>query len=599
MKKPLSSEELRTLLTIFFDFNTRNVNRGTSKYWNERTNKAKKNYDIFSKGSIPKAERILDINMPVPVIGTFCEAHASYVMKSRPKIQCTPLGPDEGDAILANKREKVLNSWWDNYSIFHKLREAVVRGTYQNEVAVCLEEDKANNNYNLKVLNENYVIVSEDINDPFSRARYILRRVEFDKKAFIRYTSKNPDTSKGTEFIWGPRVSEIKIMDFEEFVDGTYKYLLYNREIIYFEEHKMEILPYYKIQYFRSSISLLDSLKGLGEMLQYFLNAQVSLTNRQIKMPPVIKGNGNILSMKEQEFVQVENAGNLTIPEVPNNLVNVKDVVFTIKTMMHFVSGLSEEGMAGFSGALDVAGVSIELRMDSTIRRAVVVQGPLKSMIEQINRDYLMLMKRNYPNTDLSTWSKLGKIEKDKVTVDDLGGVVENKISFAPVTPRSVTQERQSLIAMVQNNLISLETALDRLGEDDPILQKSKIEKEMSRKALLAQAMQQGIKTENDPLSPEEEVAKIVAGEDVEYNLALTVNVDQKPYLEAIDKELAKSNNLRLLSWRSRRLDIQKSQLGKVNMAQEQKQDSPQNVVSGQRKKLVPSSVDTQPQRRR
>ncbi len=264
---------------------------------------------------------------------------------------------------------------------------------------------------------------------------------------------------------------------------------------------------------------------------------------------------------------------------------------------MHFISGISEEGMAGFTGALDVAGVSIELRMDSTLREALDVQSILKDFLETINRDYLRLMTKDFPTKDLSKWSELGTTSIDSFTIVDLGGMLTNQVSFAPVTPRSQIQERQAILGMYNNKTISLETALEMLGIEDPLGEMTKREKEEARKSLLIQAMQEGIKTENDILSPEEEVQWVLENNQMPANnLAQTVNADQLPYLEAIDNQLKKmgqSPNLWLMALKEERTKLMQNQTGLQDMKQ---RANPQQVQAGAQQQLIPGKPPAQQQ---
>ena len=333
-----------------------------------------------------------------------------------------------------------------------------------------------------------------------------------------------------------------------------------------------EFLPVYRFKYNADGTSLMGKLKSLAFGLQHFMSAQASLIDKQVEMQPVFQGKmQEALGDSGQSLgIQTGERGNVTIPTVPLDLQNFRNIVITYKDLMHFASGISEEAMAGFSGALDVSTSSIDARMASTVRVSAKIQAFLKDFLEQMNRDWIRLMQEKYPKRKMNKLPNTGVIpDLQDYTITDLGaGIYENSIGFASIIPRSDTAMQQTIISLRKNNVISSETALNTIGEslgiDDPQKEINMVQQEFTKKARLNKALEQDMKVSSEALSPFEEVKVILEDKTLPiYNLDLIKSVDQKPYIEEIDKALvANPGNIFLLSMKNKHIEIMENQSG-------------------------------------
>lgn len=94
------------------------------------------------------------------------------------------------------------------------------------------------------------------------------------------------------------------------------------------------------------------------------------------------------------------------------------------------MAALNEESMAGFSGALTAAGVSIELRMDSTVREAIDVQLGLQNIIQRINSDYLKLFEKFFASENLLHSHQYGDITDQKFEGQLINQYYRNIVDF-------------------------------------------------------------------------------------------------------------------------------------------------------------------------
>lgn len=167
------------------------------------------------------------------------------------------------------------------------------------------------------------------------------------------------------------------------------------------------------------------------------------------------------------------------------------------KSFMHFISGMSEEAMAGFTGALTSAGVAIELRMDSTVRETLDSQIVLQDIIQKINADGLKLYEKFFPSKNLFESKAFGKTnELFKFTGSMIAGNYDNIVDFGGILPRSESQIVQNVLSKFKMGMISQDTALEELRYGNPTLEMTKIQKEAIDKQKLAKALQEGNESE-------------------------------------------------------------------------------------------------------
>ena len=562
----------------------------STNVFKQRSDKWAKLEDTFSNGVVDDSDLILGVNINVPIAGVFCAEHAAYVFKSV-DISCNPFGSTAVDDQLAQKREDVLNLFWKEQMVHEKLRRMVEKGTYTNEMSCKLETCNKTKRVKLKILGPETIVHPEDIDDPASRAKYVYTRKYFYKESLIDYVG-DEYIEGGIDRYFGKYEKNLeKGLHFNEFHDSEYVYLLYGSEVVYKRKHELDFLPFYTTPYFANKSSLLESINGLSQMYQFFLNAHCSTALGSVKRATFISGRGSAKEIKlgDSEIIKFNGDGAMSMPTLPDSGANFREIISTLQTIIHFVSGLSAEGMSGFTGALDVAGVSIELRMDSTTRQAVRVQSGLKPMIEQMNADYILLMEQYFPAEDLSVSTKQGRVFKDSVYIKDLNGFRQNNISFAPVTPRSDLQSSQMLIALHNNGGISKKTMIDSLGYD-PTVEIDRIRSEKIEDSIYFQAMQQGIKTKDKPLTPEEEVQAILEKRDIEWQFPLLVGADQGPYIEALQAAYEKSGNFMIKYALDKHINLQQQSVGLNTM----KPQNPQDIYNNKYNEIVQNPIPGQ-----
>lgn len=176
----------------------------------------------------------------------------------------------------------------------------------------------------------------------------------------------------------------------------------------------------------------------------------------------------------------------------PMSNVALDKMTEIMRTFMHFLAGLNEEAMAGFTGALTSAGVSIELRMDSTVREALDVQIHLQELIQRMNRDYLKLMEKYFPKKNLFLSYEQGRIFDIEFPAKLIGGYYRNIVDFGGILPKSNSEVVRNVLAKFQAGLISHDTALEEMRYMDPTIERNKIKAETIAKTKLQAELQQG-----------------------------------------------------------------------------------------------------------
>lgn len=111
-------------------------------------------------------------------------------------------------------------------------------------------------------------------------------------------------------------------------------------------------------------------------------------------------------------LITVPMGGDVRYLQPPQSNLDLYKVLEFAKSFMHFISGISEEAMAGFTGALTSAGVAIELRMDSTVRETLDSQIVLQDILQRMNADALRLYEKFFPKENLFNNPVFGETHK-------------------------------------------------------------------------------------------------------------------------------------------------------------------------------------------
>lgn len=284
-----------------------------------------------------------------------------------------------------------------------------------------------------------------------------------------------------------------------EVMDNKYIYKYANDVEIEVIEHNYPFIPYYHFQYFdvggKWGMSVMDFIKDpvkkMNQLIGYQFDQALKVAN-----PPlvIIGGNAN---------VDADNlkGGKISIPTIgatvqylnpPMSNLQMDKMVEAMRQYAHFMGALNEEAMAGFTGALTSAGVSIELRMDSTVREAVDVQIGLQKLIQKLNADYLRLFEFFFPSADLTESKIYGKQSDVSFEGKLINGYYRNIVDFGGVLPKSSTDVVRNVMAKYQAGMISLDTALEEMRYLDPSTEKDKIRSEKIEASNLEKQIAEG-----------------------------------------------------------------------------------------------------------
>lgn len=353
----------------------------------------------------------------------FCRTHATYVMKDRPNIQVPPINPNLPESkYQAARIEFGLNTWWDDQNIVQKLKRGVLTASYKGDFVWFLNVNQDKKEISVHPLQPDLFDYDRVSTDPDSPYLWVLRvemmnteelRKKFPTKAsLIQPSGLNTRFLTYTNFISSDLYNLYRTA-YIELMDAKYLYKYANDIEIDCIEHGYPFIPYFHFQYFdvggKWAMCLLDLIKDpvkkMNQLIGYQFDQALKVAN-----PPliIIGGNANI---NEDNL----KGGKISIPTIgatvqylqpPMSNLQMDKMVESMKQYAHFMGAMNEEAMAGFTGALTSAGVSIELRMDSTVREAVDVQIGLQKIIQGMNSAYLRLFEKFFPDRDI-TESKL------------------------------------------------------------------------------------------------------------------------------------------------------------------------------------------------
>lgn len=438
-----------------------------------------------------------------------CRTHASYVLKERPNIQVPPIAPDIPELVQhASYIERALNTWWDDEKITQKLKVWVLNAAVKGDFIWFLSVDEKKQTISFNNLQPDLFIFDKMSVDPFSPFRWVMRvdliNAEDLKLRFPAYKDLISPSGLNARFLsftnfYRSDLYNLEKAVFFQLIDDKYIYTYINDFEVECKEHWYDFIPFYHFKYFdigqKRWMSLMsfirDPIKFLNQILWYQFDLALKVSN-----PPLVITGGNAdISWDNLKWWKI------SIPQAwavvqylqaPTSNIALDKMAEIMRTFMHFLAWLNEEAMAGFTGALTSAGVSIELRMDSTVREALDVQIHLQELIQRMNRDYLKLMEKHFPKKDLFDSWEQGKIFDIKFPASMIGWFYRNIVDFWWILPKSNTEVVRNVLAKKQAGLISHDTALEEMRYMDPTIEKNKIKAETIAAAKLQQEIQAG-----------------------------------------------------------------------------------------------------------
>lgn len=439
----------------------------------------------------------------------FCRTHATYVMKDRPNIQVPPVNPNLINfKYQASRLEFGLNTWWDDQKVVQKLKRGVLTASYKGDFVWFLNVDTDKKLISLHPLQPDLFDYDRVSTDPDSPYLWVLRvdmmNTDQLKKKYTEKANEITPSGLNTRFLSYTNFVTSDLYNLYrtawiELMDDKYLYKYANDVLIEVVEHGYPFIPFYHLQYFdiggKWGMALMDFIKDpvkkMNQLIGYQFDQALKVAN-----PPlvIIGGNAN---------VDADNlkGGKISIPTIgatvqylqpPANNIQMDKMVEAMKQYAHFMGALNEEAMAGFTGALTSAGVSIELRMDSTVREAVDVQIGLQALIQRMNADYLKLFETFFPNEDLLESKVYGKQSDVSFEGKLINKYYRNIVDFGGVLPKSSTDIVRNVMAKYQAGMISLDTALEEMRYLDPSTEKDKIRSEKIEAANLQKQIETG-----------------------------------------------------------------------------------------------------------
>ena len=466
-------------------------------------------YQTFKSGITLDENDGGDVKAHVNFFYRFCKTHASYVVKDFPSIHVPPEYPDQPDSkMLAALKERFLIERWKSESFGRKLKTAALRGSIFGDQYFFL--NVRDDTINIEVLDPSNIIYDTVDSDPYSPVTKILRvrweDVKTLQKKYPQFATRITASTYAQELSQVNSFIKTSLHAFDKalvcyFMDDKYMYTFINASIeVEKKEHGYDFLPFYHRKYIdigdRYGMSVVDTIY---EPVKYMhLALSYVLTNAyDLAVAPLISTSG-IPQMTDQKgrvkgLITVPPAAEVKYLNPPTSNMDLYKTLEFAKSFMHFISGISEEAMAGFTGALTSAGVSIELRMDSTVRETLDSQIVLQDILQRMNADALKLFEKHFAKKNLFDSPAFGEYRKlFPFTGDMIGKNYRNIIDFGGILPRSDAQIVQNVLSKFKMGIISHDTALEELRYSDPTLEITKIQKEQVDKQKLARALQEG-----------------------------------------------------------------------------------------------------------
>lgn len=451
-----------------------------------------------------------DVKTHINFFYRFCKTHASYVVKDFPNIHVPPEYPDQVDSkMVASSKERFLTQWRKSEGFGRKLKKAALRWSIFGDYYFFLNVDKDKKTVNIEAIDPSNVIYDTADSDPGSPVTKILRvraeDIKILKTKYPKFANQISSSVYAQELLQINAFTKSSLYAFDKalvcyYMDEKYIYTLINWTLeVDKKEHGYPFLPFYHRPYIeigdKYGMSVVDiiyeSVKYMQLALSYVITNAYDLSSA-----PLI-ANTWVPQMNDQKgrirgLITVPMGGDVRYLQPPQSNLDLYKVLEFAKSFMHFISGISEEAMAGFTGALTSAGVAIELRMDSTVRETLDSQIVLQDILQRMNADALRLYEKFFPKENLFNNPVFGETHKlFKFTWSMIAGNYHNIVDFGGILPRSESQIVQNVLSKYKMWMISQDTALEELRYSDPTLEITKIQKEQVDKQKLARALQE------------------------------------------------------------------------------------------------------------
>lgn len=527
-------------------------------YYNSQATNLKKikdHTDVYNSGGDLNPDEF-GINKTIfQIAKRFCKVHASYVLKDNPNVLIQAKNPeDPASNELASKTKKHLDIWWREQSITRKLKRAVRKASYKGSMCFYLSRDAENDTYSFNTADPENCAYGRVSDDPSSQLLWFSIGEMIDinvlKLAYPAFKDKIVEFKASKFYVNQSGLGTLQYMVKEgkafcfNFIDSKYIYTYINDTQVEKKEHNYGFIPCYVFPYFDFDsdevVTLIDFIKDPIKMINQTFGCRLDFTQKHSDPPLVVKGNNTELDPKKIKggVIRVQGDGDAAYIGPQASSIDAERLLEITKAFLHFLSGLSEEAMAGFTGSLTAAGVSIELRLDSTVREAIDSQIILQDVLQQINRDYLRLVEKTKANDNIFKSKILGIKSDVKFFGREIAGLYDNTVDFGGILPRSVDQLVRNTVTKFTTGLISQDTALAELNYGDPTIEKAKIRNEIINKAKLEKQIQQGVTPDEKFFaSPEEEniymfqsgkAAMVSPDQDHEYHIAVHESVINK-----------------------------------------------------------------------
>ncbi len=468
-------------------------------------------YNVFTKWQTLSDEEWGDVKAQINFFYRFCKTHASFVVKDIPNINVPAEHADQIESkIHSSKIEKFLTLRWKDNSFPRKLKKAALRGSVFGDMYFTINNNEKTKSFEIDVIDPSNIIYDTVDSDPDSAIKIVLRvRLEDTKtlkKLYPQFAERISPSSYCNDLITINDFTKSALAAFDKslvcyLMDAKYIYTMINGLIqVNVQEHGYDFIPLYHWKYIdigdkygKSLVDIIyEPVKYMQLALSYVLTNAYDLSTAPLisdaPTPQVSDQKGRI-----RWLVTLPKGSQMTYLQPPQSNLDLYKVIEFAKTFMHFISGISEEAMAGFTWALTSAGVAIELRMDSTVRETLDCQIVLQDILQKINADVLRLYEKHYPEKNLFELNTFWNIEKAlPFTGSMIAGKYNNIVDFGGILPRSDAQITQSVATKYKMGLISQDTALEELRYGDPTLEISKIYKEQVDKQKLSMAVKEG-----------------------------------------------------------------------------------------------------------
>jgi hypothetical protein len=544
--KPLKTgEEILKLMQDYFTKNSDNIENIIE------------NTRLHDTGGDLKNDEIGRNKVIFKMIKRFCKVHASYVLKEMPNIKITAKNQEVPESNqLAASVQKGLLLWWKEQSMLRKIKRQVRKAAYKGLVAFYLSNDKKNETFTFNTIDPEMMAYDTISDSPDSELLWFAHGEMIDvgilQKSFPKVKNINPLRSSKFFSLTSKINAYFKNINFDnkafyfEFIDSKRRYKFINDEMVGHEEHNYPFIPYYVFPYFdfdsETITSLVDFIKEPAKMINQIFGYRLDFTERHSDPPLVVRGGADKGKLDPNKIkggiIEVTGDGSAQFIGPAASSIDAEKMIELVKTFMHFLSGLSEEAMAGFTGSLTAAGVSIELRLDATVREALDTQIILQDVLQKINRDYLRLMEKTYPEKNMLESSLLGVDSDRKFEAKLIAGLYNNTIDFGGILPRSQDQIVRNTVTKFSTGLISSKTALMEMNYSDPELELAKIKMEQIADGKLKKQLEAGLtpdekffataEMENAYMFEKGEMATVAPDQDHELHIAIHESVLEK-----------------------------------------------------------------------